>query len=349
MRGLAFLLYKDMKKIKIYDSKSGYFNAENVITSQFKFIFVTGARGTGKTFSTLLYLIKKNIKTGKPFIYLRRTQDESDLQANENTSSITKVLKYLDLEYSFGKLSKKVGVIYVNEKPLIYTAGLRTFASIRGVNFDDVNEAIYDEFICEPHVPSFKAEGMALMNFYESVNRNRELEGDKPLKLICLSNSLNIANDTFMEFDLVTPAENLTTSGDEIYIRNDILLIIMQDSPISRKKAQTSLYQNASEEYSAMAINNKFILNDFTYVKHRSLKEYRILFQVGDLYFYKHKNKYEYYCTFSKSITKKVYSSGVADLERFRRAEWKYYVKYLDGYVTFDTYKAIALFEKYYK
>lgn len=327
-------------------AENGYFNASKVLLDFHPFIFVTGARGTGKTFSTLLYLIQND----EPFIYLRRTQDESDLQANENTSSLTKVLKYAKAKYSFGKLSKKVGVVYIDDKPMIYTCGLKTFSSIRGVDFGDVRYAVYDEFIPEVHVAKFKAEGLALMNFYESVNRNRELEGWAPIKLIGLSNSMNIANDTFMEFELVTPAERLSTGEDEIYISDNdkVMLIVMKDSPISKLKEDTVLYQSASEQFSQMAIKNKFVMNDFTYVNRRNLKEYKALFRVGDLYFYQNKNKKDYYVSFVASSTRNIYTHSQADLERFRKKEWKYYRKYLLGKVLFDSYKAIALFEKYY-
>lgn len=331
-------------KIKLYDKDKGYFDAKSVIDAGYTFTFVTGARGIGKTYSVLKYLIS----LGKPFIYLRRTQDESDMQASILTSSLTKVLNDMSVKYKFGKLSKKIGVIDVYDTPLIYTCALSTFSTIRGVNFDEIKYIVYDEFIPEPHVRQFKAEGLALLNLYETVNRNRELEGGKAVQLIGLSNSLNIANDVFMQFDLVSDAERLTNINDEIYTRDNILLIICKNSPISKAKANTSLY-NISEEYSKMAIQNKFILNDFTYVKKRDLKAYNILFQVGDLYFYKHKSEYEWYVTFSKSTTKNIYSNTQADLERFRRAEYRYYAKYLDGYIYFDSYKAIALFEKYYK
>lgn len=329
--------------MKLYDVK-GYFNAKDIIESKYKFIFVTGARGIGKTYSTIKYLLECK----KPFIYLRRTQDESDLQANENTSSITKVLHALKLEYVFKKLSKKVGVVLIDGVPMIYTCALSTFASIRGINFDNVNYAVYDEFITEPHVRTFKAEGMALMNFYESVNRNRELENMDALTLVCLSNSLNIANDIFMEFNLITDAERLTSTGVEEFTRGDILLLILQNSPISKLKSKTVLYNNSSEEYSRMAINNDFILNDFSYVKKRNIKEYKIIFNVGDLYLYKHKSRNEYYVTFTKSNTKRKYTSSINDLEKFRRCENKYFGKYLDGMIRFDSYKAVVLFEKYY-
>ena len=337
--------------MKIYDdrkliySKNGYFNARDIIRSGYNFIFITGARGTGKTYSTLKYLIENSI----PFIYLRRTQNESDLQANPTTSSLTKILMASKVDYDFKKLSGKVGVILVNEKPLIYTCALSTFSTIRGIDFLGVEVAVYDEFIPEAHVRSFKAEGMALNNFYESVNRNRELEGNPALKLIGLSNSLNIANDVFMTFNLVIPAELLTNDPvNEIYTEGDKMLILMKDSPISKKKKETMLYKNASDEYNAMAIDNKFILNDFTYVKKQNLKEYKILMQIGDLFIYKHKSNHYYYVTFVKAETKKIYTSSTADRERFRRAEWRYYVRYLDGYVYFDSYNALSLFEKYF-
>ena len=330
--------------MKLYD-KQGYFNASEILKSKYKFIFCTGARGIGKTYSTIKYLLESK----KPFIYLRRTQDESDLQANPNTSSITKVLNALKLDYEFKKLSKKVGVILIDGVPMVYTCALSTFASIRGVNFDNVDYAVYDEFITEPHVRTFKAEGIALMNFYESVNRNRELEEKEALTLICLSNSLNIANDIFMEFNLITDAERLTSTGIEEYARGDILLLIMQNSPISKLKSKTTLYLNASEEYARMAIDNDFILNDFSYVKKRNLKEYKIILNVGDLYLYKHKTRSEYYVTFVKANTKRKYTNSINDLERFKRSENKYLAKYLDGLIRFDSYKAVVLFEKYYK
>ena len=89
-------------------------------------------------------------------------------------------------------------------------------------------------------------------------------------------------------------------------------------------------------------------MNDFTYVNRRNLKEYKALFRVGDLYFYQNKNKKDYYVSFVASSTRNIYTHSQADLERFRKKEWKYYRKYLLGKVLFDSYKAIALFEKYY-
>ena len=330
--------------MNLYSKTNGYFDAESVIKSNHIFNFIVGGRGIGKTYSTLKYLIQNNIT----FIYLRRTQNESDLQASEMTSSLTKVLDACANEFSFSKLNQKVGMIEYDGGNRIYTCALSTFASIRGINFDDVKFILFDEFIKEPHVKAIKCEGLALLNIMESVGRNRETVGDEPLRLICLANSMDIANETFMQFDLVTVAENMMNKGVEIYSSGDILLVICQNSPISKKKAKTSLYINGGEEFSKMAISNEFILNDFSYVRKRNLREYKIILRVGDLYLYRHKNNMTYYVTFTRATTKREYGTNTNDLKKFRRAEWRYFTKYLDGLIYFENYKACALFEKYF-
>lgn len=333
--------------MKLYDeTNKGYFNASEVIKNAKPFTFIVGGRAIGKTYGVIKWMIQNN----KKFIYLRRTQTESDLQSSPLTSSLTKLLDRYANEYEFSKLSKNVGLIEYDNGGVIYTCALSTFATIRGINMDDVEYIVFDEFIKESHVKAIKNEGLALSNLYESINRNRELDDMKPIILICLANSMDIANDVFMEFDLVSKAEYMTTHDIEVYEENNIMLIICQHSPISKAKEKTVLYKDASEEFARMSLKNEFIMNDFTYIKKLSLQGYKIILQVGDLYLYKKKNDIrEYYCTFTKSTSKNVYTTSSADLERFRRKEWRYYGRYLDGYIRFDSYKACALFEKYYK
>ena len=97
-----------------------------------------------------------------------------------------------------------------------------------------------------------------------------------------------------------------------------------------------------------MAINNKFILNDFSYVGRRNLKDYQLLFKAGDLYFYQHKSDQTYYICQTAGTTKNSYASGYAGLEKLRRDKHRWPAYYLDGKISFDNYLSIALFEKYF-
>lgn len=325
--------------------ESGYLDMQSIIESEYPFIFVPAARGTGKTYGTLRYHFEHNNK----ILLIRRTKQEAELQARSNTTSYKTVFDDLDLDYKcmpFGQAG--YGTVISGDRDVAYVASLKTFASVRGLDFSDIEFIVYDEFIAEPHVPKIKNEGMALANLYETVNRNRELQGRKPVQLLCLANSVNMANDTFIYFGLIEEVEAMLKTDTEVSVVGNKLMIIPQHSPISERKAQTALYKAVNDEYAQMAIHNQFILNDFTYVQRRKLSEYVCLYQVGDLFVYKHKSNNEFYVTFSKAQVKQKYTSGYADLTRFRRDKFRYAGFYMDGMIRFENYRAVALWEKYF-
>lgn len=325
--------------------KNGYLDMKSIRETGFPFIFIAAARGTGKTYGGL----KDLYELGKPIIQLRRTQKEADLQSIPDGTSYKKIFDNLGIEYSVKKV-KDVGIVYdnTNDKEVCYNLALSTVATIRGFDFSEIKHVFYDEFIAESHVKKMKHEGMAFANFYESVNRNRELEGHQPLQVICAANSVNMANDIFMYFDLIQHAEELINRQEDYKIIGNKLLIIPQHSPISEKKSSTALYKAVNSEFSDMAISNKFILNDQSYVKNRNLTEYRCSFRIGDLYFYQHKTKKHYYVTFQKGQCSEEYPGGYAGLKQAKRAKWRFVSYYLDGKIFFESYRCIALFEKYF-
>ena len=328
---------------------NGYLDMRSIISSAFPFIFVPGARAIGKTYTTL----KTVTEDKEEIILMRRTQKECDLQNDRRGSgtSFGKVFDDMGISYHVSK-NGEIGYVYNDTDGYIASVNmaLSTFATVRGAfDFKQIKKAVYDEFIAEPHVRKIKDEGMALANFYESVNRNRELYGEDPLQLICLANSVNIANDVFLYFDLVTAFEEMIQNMEEIKIIGNKLLILPQHSPISERKKETALYQAVNSEFADMAISNKFILNDFSYVKKRSLKEYTCIFQLGDLFMYEHKSRSEYYCTFTRGATKEVYPGNYSGLEKLGRSKLRFIGFYFDGLIRFENYNAIALFEKYFK
>lgn len=328
--------------------ESGYLDMGSIIESGYPFIFMPAARGTGKTYGVLKYHYQHHHK----ILLIRRTKDEADLQCSTETSAYKSVFDDLGIDQWRCEKSGGCGRVVMTDQEdpevIAYVAPLSTFSKIKGMDFSDIDYIIYDEFIPEPHVRKIKMEGLALANLYETVNRNRELKGRDPVQLFCLANSVNIANDVFMYFNLIEPAERMLQEGIEWMELGNKLLIIPQHSPISERKAETALYKAVANEFSEMAIKNKFILNDFTYVQRRSLTEYTCLYVVGDLCVYQHKTRQEYYVSFSKGNTKEIYSNGYADLQRFRRERWRFAGYYLDGMIRFENYRAVALWEKYF-
>ena len=344
----CYVIITLMSVIKNLYQPNGYINMDEIIHTDIPFIFIPAARGTGKTFNALAsYTMHR-----EEIILLRRTQKEINLQNDRRGtgSSFCEVYNHLGKEFSVIK-EGEIGRVYniTDDYNASINVALNTFASVRGsFNYQHIKRIFYDEFIAESHVRKIRNEGMALANLIESVGRNRELYGEKPVQTVCAANAVNIANDTFLYFNLVTDAEEMISNMEEVRLIGNKLLIIPQKSPISEKKAKTALYQAVDQEFTEMAINNKFVLNDFSYVHKRSLKEYKLLYQAGDLFVYKHKTRSEFYVTFTRGQTKEVYQSNYSGLEKLRRDKFRYVGYYLDGMIRFDSYRAIALWEKYF-
>lgn len=329
--------------------KNGYLDMKSIIETGYPFIFIPAARGTGKTYGTLKYFTEKK----EPIMYMRRTQTETDLQNDPkgDGTSFNPVFQDIGIIHAV-KRSKNIGYVYRDDmdQPAAINIALKTFSNVKSsFDYSYIKHVFYDEFIPEAHVQKFKNEGMAFASFYESVNRNRELKGEDPVQVIFAANAVNISNDIFMYFNLIKDAEEMIANDEEIRAIGNKLLIIPQHSPISEKKRNTALYKAVNEEYTAMAINNKFVLNDFTYVKKMPLNEYQCIFQAGDLFFYKHKSRQEFYVTFKKGVTKEVYQANYSGLDKLNRAKYRFIGYFMDGLILFESYECIALFQKYFQ
>ena len=139
----------------LYDD-NGYFDIGRVLASKLPFIFVVGGRGTGKTFSSLKYVLEHNIK----FVFLRRTQSQVDLINKQEFSPFTPVANYMHIDIVSVPLSKynvgfykaipnDEGKLSPMGECLGYSMALSTISNLRGFSAEDVTLLIFDEFIPE--------------------------------------------------------------------------------------------------------------------------------------------------------------------------------------------------------
>lgn len=331
----------------------GYLDVESIAGSA-TYIFMVLARGTGKTFGTLKYAID----SGQKFIYMRRTQTQADMIRTDEMSPFVSLYRELGDDYLFRlkSVAKNVTGIYrVKGEELElrgYIMALSTISNVRGFDTSDCSLLIYDEFIGEKHEKPIRNEGMAFMNALETVGRNRELKGLPPLKVICMANSNDLASPLFIELGLVRHAEKMIRKGIEAMKipDRDIMLIIAKHSPISAKKAQTSLYRMAGDSaFSQMAIENSFSLEFTEMVESRSLKEYKPLVQVGEICIYQHKSRLLYYVTDHISGHPDRYGSSEIDIRRFANNYYWLKISYFNRHIWFESFVLQVLFERYFR
>lgn len=346
--------------MKIYGD-NGYLDFPYILDHSLNNLFCIGARGIGKSFGAL----KTVIDRGEIFIYMRRTQTQIDLIKNPDFNPFKALENELGEEYRFilKKVSKYVTGIYKTAEnedgeiiatgaPIGYMLALSVVANIRGWS-SDAKWLIYDEFVPEKHERAIKSEGLALLNAMETIGRNRSLKNEKDvLRLIALSNSTMLANPVFIELQMVTLCEKMLKKGDMIrsYPDRDLTLIILDKSPISERKAKTSLYKLAGtdSEFSKMALDNEFTNEEMQDIESRDLREYKPIVNVGELAIYRHKSKREYYVTNHKSGTVKEYETGAMELKRFTRDYYYLWLAYLNRSIVFESYINKVLLEKYF-
>lgn len=341
---------------------NGYLDFQYIMDHSLTYTFIVGGRGIGKTFGALKYVLDNNVK----FIFLRRTQTQIDMIKNEDLNPFRALESVLGEDYAtvIKKLNKNITAVYRAEKdadgiykacglPLGYLMALSTIANIRGFDASDVDCLIYDEFIGEKHESKIQHEGTAFLNAIETIARNRELSGRKPLKVIGLSNSNMLANPLFIELQLVTECEKMLKRGQTLknLPLRDLTLILLNITPISEKKAQTSLYKLAGRDssFSKMAIDNEFTAEEMADIKSLSLREYRPIVTVGELNIYRHKSRNDYYITGHSSGSPSRYDSSPMELKRFRHDYYYLWLAYLRRAVIFESYIYKVLFEKYYE
>lgn len=352
----------------MYYDKQGYIDVPTLMKKdQNPYKFIVGARGIGKTFGILKWLIDTYADTGTKFVYMRRTQVQVDMIKTPDLNPFLALEQELGLDYSFilSNINKNVTGIYrpiydpdkniyvPNGAPIGYILALSTIANIRGMAGGDIMHIFYDEFVGERHEKPIKSEGTAFLQALETIGRNRELKGMPPLPVTCASNSVNLGNPIFIELKFITPIEKaLKKNADAIYLpERSSSVYIIKDSPISKRKAQTALYKLAGSEsdFAQMSLQNDFNQEYFGMVKSRNLNDFKPLCQVGEIVIYRHKSKREWYVTEHRSGKPEIYQSSDTELKRW--ANDFYYLKlaYLNRHVWFESYIQQVLFEKYMK
>lgn len=349
-------MWPRLKKKDLY-LESGYFNVSALLDCGMPYNFVIGGRGTGKTFGALKELYERKIK----FMYMRRTKDQCSLISTPEFHPYKDHNNELGWNITAQKLSPFHGGFYDTVEdseggrvpvgnPFAYTGSLGHVAKIRGVSLSDIDVLVFDEFIPEPHERAIKEEGFALMNACETIGRNRELKGRPPLQLIALTNSNDMAPDVFVQLRLVSVLDGMKRKKKSVYqdMERGICMLLLDDSPISETKRETSLYRlTKGTRFLSMSLDNDFS-NNYPFVNPRPLAEYKPIVTVGELTIYSHKSSGRLYVSdhLSGGVSER-YDTDQQSLEVFRMKYRPIYTAYLHGLVEFESAICCVLFDKY--
>lgn len=329
----------NLKMGKIYNN-DGWINWDYIVNQRAAFNMIVGARGVGKTYGLFKYCIENKI----PFIYLRRLKTQLELCASLDGNPFNKI--NTDMGLDIKPHNTRAGVVFADaDKTIALGVALSTVANVRGFDYSQYNVIIFDEAIASEGERPINKEFEVFLNFYETVNRNRELLGDSPVQAFLLGNANRLANPYFAGWHFMKTALNMINGRQMVWKNTDgsRLMIMLCDSAISNRKKNTALYKNASSGFMDMAINNAF-RTDATNIRSMPIREFNHVVSIGDIGIYRHKSERLYYVSF---LTKpdNTYDAYGMGLKMFQQDFYNLRLFYLiNKIVYFENYEAELIF-----
>lgn len=231
-----------------------YYNYDKALSYNALFNFILTTRGLGKTYGAKLKVIKKFLKTGEQFIYIRRYKDElstidtffNDIIANNEFP-----------EHEFKVVQKK---FYIDGKICGYAIPLSISQRLKSTSYPNVTTIIYDEFIINTsNIRYLTNEVYTFLEFFETVARKRN-----NVRAIFLANNVSIINPYFQYFNCVPKENNRFTLAQD----GEVLVEIYKDDEFNEEKYKTKFgkliqgttYGNYAIENESLIDNNKFVL-----------------------------------------------------------------------------------------
>ena len=202
-----------------------WYNYDRINSYNATLNFILTNRGFGKTFGAKCNVIKKFIKKGEQFVYVRRYKTElNDIHKFFDSPDLRKKFKTHTFEVK-GK------TFYIDGKIAGYAIALSTSQKLKSVDYPFVTTIIFDEFIVDKGCIRYLTNEVdVFLDLFETISRKRN-----NVKAYLLANNVSIVNPYFTYFD-VTPkkTERFTIARD-----GELVIEMCTDTVFINEKLET--------------------------------------------------------------------------------------------------------------
>lgn len=329
--------YLNIKKVNEYADKHGV-----------SFVLIIGKRQVGKTYGVLQYVLNEHIK----FVLMRRTGKELGLISRASNSPFEVIKGYeerVNFSGSADDSTMQLTLTDIDEKGVTsetsigLAVALNTVANIRGFNGRPYKILVYDEAIPESHVYKIPHEDEAFLNAYVTINGNRELENEKPLRAYILANSNKLDCAILKALNLTDTVEKMSVGGEEFRLLKErgIMIFLPDSKAVTEKHKKTALYKaigTTDNSFVQMALDNKFSHNDFSDIARRDLSQFRAVAHIGNVSIFKHKSKTELYvCSLIPQFEAPLYNDTEFYRNKFSKEFPSVRAYYMRGKIVFQS------------
>ena len=234
-----------------------WYNYDRINSYNATLNFILTNRGFGKTFGAKCNVIKKFLKKGEQFVYVRRYKTElNDIHKFFDSPDLRKKFK----THTFDVKGK---TFYVDGKIAGYAIALSTSQKLKSVDYPFVTTIIFDEFIVDKGCIRYLTNEVdVFLDLYETIARKRN-----NVKAYLLANNVSIVNPYFTYFD-VTPkkTERFTIARD-----GELVIEMCTDTVFINEKLETKFGKLIKgTKYADYSIYNNSLRDSEVFIEKRS-------------------------------------------------------------------------------
>lgn len=267
-----------IRKAKDDIDTSIFWDIRRTLTHNMLINIIVGNRGGGKSFGAKEWCIDNFIKNKEQFGYIRRYKED----LKRPMEQFFKDIEYKYPDYEFKTDGEK---FYIRLKPLTskvkwteedvagYGFTLSTANNKKSIAYPYITTLVFDEFLLDKGLQRYLPdEPLKLLNLYETVARPGT--GHPRVTLWMLANAITISNPYFLFWDLKMPNKQ-DKNGKWIWkhktrpilvedVRNEKFIDVKKNTEFGKLIEGT--------RYSEYSIDNKFLLDDDTFVEKKNGK-----------------------------------------------------------------------------
>jgi hypothetical protein len=237
-------------------TEADYYDGHDILSVNAMWNFILGARGLGKTYWALRFVIRKYINNGEQFIYLRRTEEEVKKVRTKLFDDMKTVfpayafrVEGMDLQICRNPKASKKEIVWENMGAIM---ALSTSGGLKSIPYPHVNWILFEEIFPnkggQGYLPN---ETEQFQELYSTIDRWHDR-----VRLIALSNAVSLSNPYFAIYGL--EVENQRTTVRK-YANGYIAVEMADYKGFSSKVKETRFGQFISnQEYAKYAMDNQF-------------------------------------------------------------------------------------------
>lgn len=248
---------------------AAFYNYDRVCSYDARYHFIVGGRSIGKTYGKAMRVIKRFIKFGEQFVWVRRHKEELalakqtffDALRHEFPNHYFRVegweAQCVEVPADFNNMTpdkQKAALKGAAYQTMGFFIALSSAQKVKSANFPMVRTIVFDEFILEKGLTQYLPnEAKMFNNLYFTIDRKRDTT-----KVFFLANSVMIDNPYFIyyEIDPDEAVKGIIRKSDNFLVVHFPEMADFQDEMYQSRFGR--FIKETDPEYADYAIGNQF-------------------------------------------------------------------------------------------